>query len=92
MERNYTSRSDLWSVGCILAELMLFSDEMNGVGRIPENRILFPGQSCFPVSPCPQLSASTTAGTTKISENDQYIKIFERLGQTQECDFSYFTD
>ena len=92
MERNYTGRSDLWSAGCILAELMLFSDEMNGIGRDPPKRILFPGQSCFPVSPCQQLSASTATGTTKISENDQYIKIFERLGEVQERDFSFFTD
>jgi mitogen-activated protein kinase 1/3 len=52
MERNYTNRSDLWSVGCILGELMAFSDEMSGVGRDIEKRILFPGMNCFPVSPC----------------------------------------
>ena len=43
MEKNYTNRADLWSVGCILAELVAFSDEMNGIGRDQDKRVLFPG-------------------------------------------------
>lgn len=80
MEKNYSNQTDLWSVGCILAELIAYSDEMGGIGRDYNKRILFPGSNCFPLSPCPEFSNSnsnSTSGTTHINENDQYIKIFE---------------
>ena len=32
------------------------------------------------------------AGPTKISENDQFIKVLEVLGQQSEEDLSYLTD
>jgi len=71
MEKNYSNRADLWSIGCILAELMAFSDEMGGIGRDYTKRILFPGHNCFPLSPCPEFTQSNSnTGTTNINEND----------------------
>ena len=49
LEKNYTAAIDIWSLGCIIAELL---------GTIKENAPtyldrspLFPGASCFPLSP-----------------------------------------
>jgi len=47
LQENYTEAIDMWSVGCIYAELlgMLEGCEMSQRGP------LFPGSSCFPLSP-----------------------------------------
>lgn len=47
---------------------------------------LFPGDSCFPMSPCSQ---NKDEDTHHISVNDQIIKIFEVLGNPTENDLSF---
>ena len=46
--QEYASSVDMWSVGCILAELLSMQEESNPVwqNRTP----LFPGKSCYPLS------------------------------------------
>lgn len=64
-------------------------------GRELSKRVMFPGTSCFPISPCHKFEkeSSSDADTTKISENDQLIKIFDRLGsQITEEDLSFLSD
>lgn len=46
-QENYTEAIDLWSVGCIYAELLGMLDGTKTDDRGP----LFPGSSCFPLSP-----------------------------------------
>ena len=45
---DYTSAVDMWSVGCIIAELL----DMLDTAQIPatERRALFPGRACYPLS------------------------------------------
>jgi mitogen-activated protein kinase 1/3 len=45
----YTSAIDIWSVGCIFAELLSMMKEnyASSFERLP----LFPGNSCYPLSP-----------------------------------------
>lgn len=57
-----------------------------------ENRVLFPGTSCFPISPCHKHGDASDAETTKISENDQLIKIFDKLSPQSDHDFSFLSD
>jgi len=49
LEKDYTAAIDIWSVGCIFAELMNMIKENSPtfLDRSP----LFPGGSCFPLSP-----------------------------------------
>lgn len=47
LQENYTEAIDMWSVGCIYAELLGMLEGMNFMDRGP----LFPGSSCFPLSP-----------------------------------------
>lgn len=52
-ERVYGPKSDMWSVGCIFGECVSFTNDYSKHGyRETENRVMFPGTSCFPISPC----------------------------------------
>lgn len=49
LEKDYTAKIDVWSVGCIFGELlnMIKENASTFLDRSP----LFPGSSCFPLSP-----------------------------------------
>jgi mitogen-activated protein kinase 1/3 len=47
LQENYTEAIDVWSVGCIYAELL---GMLVGV-KVEDRGPLFPGSSCFPLSP-----------------------------------------
>ncbi|CAE7391602.1 MPK7, partial [Symbiodinium natans] len=47
LQENYTEAIDIWSVGCIYAELLGMLEGTRTQDRGP----LFPGSSCFPLSP-----------------------------------------
>lgn len=49
IEKQYSSKIDVWSLGCIFGELLQMMPEHAGsnIDRVP----LFPGSSCFPLSP-----------------------------------------
>lgn len=64
---DYTMAIDIWSVGCILAELIAM--QLANVGRNP----LFPGDSCYPLSPVQPNSKRTR-------HLDQLAAIFNVIG------------
>lgn len=45
----YTFAIDIWSVGCIFAELLAMMAE--NYATVFERKPLFPGNSCYPLSP-----------------------------------------
>ena len=45
LERKYSNAIDIWSVGCILGELLTMNETFT------ERRPLFPGKACYPLSP-----------------------------------------
>lgn len=51
---DYSNKIDSWSLGCILGELIKFSD---AYGQKKELQ-LFRGGSCFPLSPCKEMLES----------------------------------
>ena len=76
MNKMYSYSIDIWSVGCIFAELltMMESNFANWVDRQP----LFPGQACYPLSPS---QANATAEEKEKRQNmDQLSKIFDVIG------------
>jgi mitogen-activated protein kinase 1/3 len=88
LEKDYGPEIDVWSVGCIFAEMLSMTCEKDprSEARLP----LFPGLSCFPLSP-----AAKTESTVKgfpISEHDQMGKIVEVLGTPAEEDCSFISD
>lgn len=46
MEKHYDTSIDIWSVGCIFAEMLTM---MNTPGK--EQKGLFKGKACYPMSP-----------------------------------------
>lgn len=84
LERDYGPPIDIWSVGCIFAELLSMVKENNrcAIDRKP----LFPGGSCFPLSPT---GKNKEGGGSK---NDQLNVIIDKLGTPTEEDMEFITD
>jgi serine/threonine protein kinase len=56
-EKEYSQAVDMWSIGCILHELIHSCEayvpkRSKKVSEYFSNRHAFPGDSCFPISPC----------------------------------------
>ena len=49
LEKDYGSAIDMWSVGCIFAELLGMMKQ--SAATYMDRKPLFPGKSCFPLSP-----------------------------------------
>lgn len=79
----YTCAIDLWSVGCILSELlaMLESSKVEYRSRRP----LFPGRTCYPLSRDDDDFAYT-------KRPDQLNVIFDVIGTPSEKEYSYIQD
>jgi mitogen-activated protein kinase 1/3 len=88
LEREYTKAIDVWSVGCVVAELcgMLRENAPTFMDRSP----LFPGNSCFPLSP-DHHTKMRRAGFPS-SNSDQMNVIFDIIGTPSEADIEYITD
>jgi len=88
LEKHYTTAIDTWSVGCIFAELlgMLKENAPTFMDRSP----LFPGSSCFPLSP--DKSAIISKSGFPHSHSDQLMVIFKVLGTPVGEDIDFVTD
>ena len=88
MEMSYTKAIDVWSVACIMAELcnMMKANAATFMDRKP----LFPGKSCFPLSP--DTSTKATRAGFPSSSSDQLAFIFDILGTPDEQDYNGITD
>mmetsp|Transcript_89 Transcript_89/g.72 ORF Transcript_89/g.72 Transcript_89/m.72 type:complete len:151 (+) Transcript_89:597-1049(+) len=51
LEKHYDAASDIWSLGCCFYELLRILSEANGGPSSQVNRILVPGECCYPLSP-----------------------------------------
>ena len=72
--KNYSYPIDIWSIGCIFAELLLILPNSSSDNT---KSVLFPGKSDFSLSP--------TASRT-IQSDDQLIKIIEVIGEISQSD------
>lgn len=88
LERNYNKAIDVWSVGCVIAELceMLKENAPTFIDRSP----LFPGTSCFPLSPDHRTMARRAGFPS--SNSDQLNVIFNVIGTPSDEDISSVTD
>lgn len=86
----YNQGADIWSLGCILAELIYCStDYSNNNGFDNKKRFIFQGDSCFPISPQKNQSDKNQES---VSSKDQIIKICQRLKELDDNDFSFISD
>lgn len=82
LEKRYKNSVDLWSGGCVLAE-MLFQQDIYREQGMTRVRPIFNGKYCEPLSPA---SANDTHG------NDLIQKIMKVLGSVDEQDLSFVSD
>ena len=88
LEKDYGPAIDMWSVGCIFAELLGMMKE--SAPTYLDRKPLFPGKSCFPLSPDKHVKEERKG--FPFSKNDQLAVIFEVIGSPNEEDKSYVTD
>lgn len=88
LEKDYGPAIDMWSVGCIFAELLGMMKE--SAPTYLDRRPLFPGKSCFPLSPDKNVKEERKG--FPFSKNDQLAVIFEVIGTPTEQDKSFVTD
>jgi len=80
LQENYTEAIDIWSVGCIYAELLGMLEGTRTEDRGP----LFPGSSCFPLSPDHKHKSDYRYHTR--GKHDQLNMIFNLFGTPGEAD------
>lgn len=88
LEKDYGPAIDMWSVGCIFAELLGMMKE--SAPTYLDRKPLFPGKSCFPLSPDKHVKEERKG--FPFSRNDQLAVIFEVIGTPSEEDKSFVTD
>jgi len=80
LQEDYTQAIDVWSVGCIYAELLGMVEGTKTEDRGP----LFPGSSCFPLSPDNKHKTDYRFHTR--GKHDQLNMIFNLLGTPSDED------
>ena len=75
VEKIYTAAIDIWSLGCIFGELLTMMKE--NASTFVERRPLFPGKSCFPLSPG---GDNPLKGMSESKKTDQLGVIFDVIG------------
>jgi len=81
LQDQYTSAIDVWSIGCIYAELLsMLEDGTDAMERGP----LFPGNSCYPLSPARR--SGQGRGDRTRGQHDQLEVIFDVIGTPSEAE------
>jgi mitogen-activated protein kinase 1/3 len=90
-EREYHCNADIWSMGCCAAELIWSIDEYRPPQILCQNdKLLFKGTSCFPLSPCNNLPKSKDRNKKfNIEETDQLRQVLDVLGKQDDEDLSF---
>ena len=83
----------MWSLGCILGELISFSDPYRTKKSVKAGLAIFKGNSCFPMSPCEQMLQSKNKDSqTIISKHDQLNVILGSVGTQSDEDLKFIED
>lgn len=84
LEKNYNGKIDVWSLGCIFAEIL--SMVRDNAPYYIERGPIFPGKSCFPLSPDVDITNLTNGYPS--SETDQLNIILEVIGTPSDEDLA----
>ena len=77
--KSYDTKIDLWSSGCIIYELMSYQ---TGLNQGQKHKYLFPGASCFPLSPSSK--SNDEYNENIVSKSDQMKVILDTIGKQDE--------
>ena len=93
IEKYLLKASDMWSLGCILAELLRCLPAPGTIGRtetMPQ-KALFPGDNCFPMER-KKVQDPIQIGNYTISQQDQLLLILKTIGSPKAEDIQMFSD
>ncbi|CAD7949439.1 unnamed protein product [Amoebophrya sp. A120] len=91
LHENYTEAIDVWSLGCILFEVMLMEKRYCEKADIPKKRVpLFPGACCYPLSPRKDKNDNPIEVDRK--HVDQLRVIFEHTGTPSKADYEFLSN
>ena len=82
LEKRYDAALDMWSVGCVLAEMLTC---LSGKKIKEHKRLLFKGTSCCPLSP-------ETSNVKDDQSQDMVEAIIRKIGFPSEEDQSFMSD
>lgn len=88
LEKNYTKSIDVWSMGCIISELC--SMQRENLYSFLDRSPLFPGESCYPLSPADRLRIKNGGAT--VEKTDQLNLIFDIIGTPDESELELISD
>lgn len=88
LEKVYSSAVDVWATGCVFAELLQMLKEV--VPDYKRRQALFPGASCFPLSP--SVNPTMQILGMPVSPRDQLNVIMETRGTPSKSDFGFIND
>ena len=91
-EADYDNKIDIWSLGCVLGELLRTGSKKSEKWSDREQRVIFPGSSAFPNSPCKE--GKTKESDDKsiiISSKDQLLLILKIVGPCNQDQMSFIT-
>lgn len=88
LNKSYTNAIDVWSVGCIISELCCM--QIENAPTFTERLPLFPGKSCYPLSP--EYKTSMRKAGYAVSDTDQLNVIFDVIGTPDEDDMTFLQD
>lgn len=88
VEKIYTAAIDIWSLGCIFGELLSMIKE--NAATFLHRKPLFPGRSCFPLSPG---ADNPLSGMSESKKTDQLGVIFDVIGTPEsKADLQFVSD
>lgn len=93
LEKSYTEAVDVWSVGCIAAEMLKCTKSFRFYCSVSSGP-LFEGDSCHPLSPSKftlEADKKVNLEPTVLSKKDQLKLIVEVLDKDQPEDMSFIT-
>jgi mitogen-activated protein kinase 1/3 len=88
LEKRYTKSIDVWSMGCIISELC--SMQRENLNSFLDRSPLFPGESCYPLSPADRLRIKN--GGASVEKTDQLNLIFDIIGTPDELELELISD
>lgn len=89
-QKKYDQTSDIWALGCILAELLYSSEPYaDTIKYDPKSRYLFPGTSCYPLSP---VNSNSPSESRRLESSDQLLTILKTVGKLGDVDSNFIKD
>merc|ERR1712194_337538 len=91
LHEDYSQAIDVWSLGCILVELLLMEARYCPKEEIRSKRgPLFPGQCCYPLSPRKDEAGNPLETDRRYA--DQLRVIFQHIGTPAELDYAFLSN